>query len=504
MSLINDELREKLRSREWRLSHLYFIKDKQGKKVLFKPNWAQQELLKDLHNFNIILKARQLGITTLFAIFFLDMCLWNRFVNAAIVADRQSSSLSIFRDKVKFAYDNLHPALKLMSPARRDNANELSFANGSVYRVGTSLRSGTVQMLHISEFGKICREFPRKAVEIVEGAINTVQAGQFVTIESTAEGRSGAFFDMWEKATAQQVKGVPLGPLDFKPHFLSWWREPEYRMEAPAGVYPEISGDLAKYFAELSTKGIQLLPSQKYWYQKKDEVMNESVKKEYPSTPEEAFQVNTDGLYYAKHVSLARTQKRIMSIPYDRTLKVHTAWDLGFRDANSIIFFQICGRHIHIIDFLEGSGYSMADYIKLLKDKPYIYGTHLAPHDIKNFEYSWGKSRIDTAAQLGINFTVVPDLSLYDGIDATKNLFTRLCFHNSDDVLKLVKHVENYTQTWDKTLGQWSGRPNHNEDSHSSDALRYLAVGLDSCTDETQGVTQGEADGLWRTHGKKI
>ena len=220
-----------LSSREWRLNNLYYIKTKEGSRVLFKPNWAQKEILGGLHNLNIILKARQLGITTLFAIFYLDMCLWNTDINAAIIADRQKNSLEIFQDKVKFAYDCLPLAIKAMVPARRDNANELRFENGSVYRVGTSLRGGTVQFLHISEFGKICRESPDKAEEIITGALNTVQTGQFITIESTAEGRDGHFYKMVRNCQERTVKGLPVGPMDYKLFFLPWHKHPEYSLD---------------------------------------------------------------------------------------------------------------------------------------------------------------------------------------------------------------------------------------------------------------------------------
>ena len=158
------------------------------------------------------------------------MCLWNSNINAAIVADIQKNSLEIFQDKVKFAYDNLHPIIKEISPARRDNANELRFENGSVYRVGTSLRSGTLQLLHVSEFGKICRWQPQKAEEIVSGALNTVQAGQFITIESTAEGREGKFFEMVQRCQEKQMKGESLTDMDWKLFFLPWYKEPAYQL----------------------------------------------------------------------------------------------------------------------------------------------------------------------------------------------------------------------------------------------------------------------------------
>src|SRR5581483_2600523 len=95
-----------LADQRWRLSHLYRIKDKEGKDVQFQPNWAQDLLLRP-HYLNIILKARQLGITTFHALLFLDTCLFNHNVNAAIVADSKPVAREIFIDKVKFAYDNL-------------------------------------------------------------------------------------------------------------------------------------------------------------------------------------------------------------------------------------------------------------------------------------------------------------------------------------------------------------------------------------------------------------
>jgi len=147
---------------------------------------------------------------------FLDTCLFNNNVNAAIIADTKPNAKEIFIDKVKFAYDNLPEGIKAMIPARKDNVNEIRFENGSVFRVGTSLRSGTLQLLHITEFAKICVENPRKANEITSGALNTLQSGQFCCIESTARGRGGAFYKMCIKAMNQQDSGHKLTAMDWK------------------------------------------------------------------------------------------------------------------------------------------------------------------------------------------------------------------------------------------------------------------------------------------------
>lgn len=269
-----------LSDRDWRLQNLYLIKDKNGNVVNYTPNWAQKMLLEP-HYLNIVLKARQLGVTTHHAILFLDTCLFNRNINAAIVADSRPVAREIFIDKVKFAYDNLPAFVRKMVPAFRDNQNELRFANGSVYRVSTSLRGGTLQLLHITEFAKICQENPRKANEIVSGAINTVQAGQFICIESTARGREGHFFDYCKIAKDLEDSGANLTPLDFKLWFFPWWENyPEYSMD-PAGItYPY---ELENYFEKLKNEGIELRESQKAWYYKKSLTQGEYMKREYPS-----------------------------------------------------------------------------------------------------------------------------------------------------------------------------------------------------------------------------
>jgi hypothetical protein len=239
MSISQDEAFQLLGIQEWRLSNLYKIKDKEGNVVDFVPNWAQLTLL-EAHNLNIVLKARQLGITTFHALKFLDLCLFEPNTNAAIVADNKDISREIFVDKVKFAYDNLPQFVRDMCPAYRDNVHEMRFANGSVFRVATSLRGGTLQLLHITEFAKVCQENPTKANEIISGALNAVQAGQFVCIESTARGREGHFYNLCKQAQAMQDSGAKLGPLDWKLWFFPWYYEFRYTLDNTPEEYERI------------------------------------------------------------------------------------------------------------------------------------------------------------------------------------------------------------------------------------------------------------------------
>ena len=205
--------------------------------VPFKPNRAQRRLLKRMHSRNIILKARQLGFTTLICIFFLDCALFRKNIRAGIIAHEEDAAKAIFRDKVKFAYEQLPPALREVMPLKRDAAEELLFAhNNSSIRVSTSMRSGTMHYLHISEFGKICAKRPDRAEEVVRGSIPTVPThGGMLFIESTAEGRSGHFYNMTDKAQKLADLGRRLTPKEYRFHFFPWWQEPNYRMD-PEGV----------------------------------------------------------------------------------------------------------------------------------------------------------------------------------------------------------------------------------------------------------------------------
>ena len=210
----------------WRLNNLYMIQDKYGRRIRFELNWAQTQLYDDLWYCNVILKARQLGISTFIYILFLDRCLFNDDLAAGIIAHTASDAKQLFR-KIKFAYDNLPDDLKRLIKADTDTAQMVKFSNSSSIRVGTSLRSSTLQYLHISEFGKICSKYPDKAQEIVTGSLNTVAPGQYIFIESTAEGRDGYFYDICKQA--QETKEGERSNIDFKFHFFPWWKEPGYR-----------------------------------------------------------------------------------------------------------------------------------------------------------------------------------------------------------------------------------------------------------------------------------
>lgn len=468
------EAESRLNDPLWRLNNLYWIIDKAGNKTLLRLNHAQEQLYNDIWYCNVILKARQLGISTFVSLLFLDRCLFNSNQHAGIIAHTREDAEMMFR-RVKFAYDSLSFDLKAVLRINTDNARELQLSNGSSLRVGTSMRSSTLQYLHISEFGKICAKFPEKAREIITGSLNALAPGQYVFIESTAEGREGYFYEMCKEAQKTKDAGEKLTPLDFKMHFFPWFCDNGSRIDSRNVSIPN---DLTSYFNALEVKlSIKLDSEQRAWYTKRALTQGEDIKREAPSTPEECFEASNEGLYYGRQISEARQQGRLRKVYYDANVPVHTAFDLGYNDSTAIWFFQHCGQEIHLLEYYENSGEALTHYLQYLKSKPYTYGKHLVPHDAAVHEFSTGLTRVEIAKSHGINFTVVPDIGINEGIDAARNMLNR-CWFDEIKCARGITALESYKKQWNDRLGCWASQPLHNFASHGADAFRMLAVGL--------------------------
>lgn len=434
-------------------------------------NKVQQYLHDNLWFFNLVPKARQLGITTFFTILYLDQVIFKDNQTATIIAHTEKDMKKIFRNKIKFAWDNLHPWLKneIGSP-NTNTANELSFPNGSVISVSLSSRSDTVQFLHISEFGKICAKYPDKAEEIVTGAINSVHAGCMVSIESTAEGREGYFFDFCEKAEKLRKEGRQLTAMDFKIFFFPWWIDDRYILDATFAIAKEYKD----YFSTLENKhNIKLIDLQKRWWVKKKELNGDKMFAEYPSTLDEAFSVSTEGAYYSKEMNRVYLQNRIAHFPVRDEGTVDVWWDLGMNDFNVLIFTQTIGPAIYFIDLYYNHGYKLAYYVDVLRERGYRYGRQILPHDVEVRDLSSGKTRKQTLYDLGLfNIQVSPKpQDRNDGIERVRGLFSRFYF---DEVhtKKLYDSLANYRKEWDARLGVFKNLPRHDENSHFADAVR--------------------------------
>lgn len=459
----------------WRLSNLYWIIDEKGKELPFKPNGVQDRLLDEIqrHPLHVILKARQLGMTTFIQLYMLDQCVFYPNIAAGVIAHNKDDAQAFFRNKVKFPYERLPDGIKQCNGATQDAADSLAFANGSSIRVGTSLRSGTLQMLHISEYGKLCAKYPEKAREVRTGALNTVHAGQEIFIESTAEGQAGHFYDLCQTAQSLQRRGIELTALDFKFHFFPWHEDPKYVLHENVPIPQE----MAEYFERLASQGIALTPEQQSWYVKKAEQQGDDIKREFPATPEEAFEASIEGAYYAKQFAKIEQRHQIGHVPHDTSLPVETWWDLGMNDLMSIWFLQRAGRTLHVIDFFQDSGEGLAYYAAMLAERrekrEYVYSEHLWPHDGSHrILDEKGRRRDQVMYDLGFPVRVIPrGNDVNQGIEAVRNILPR-CWFDEENCAEGLKALRAYRKEWDENHSTWKNKPSHDWASHAADAFR--------------------------------
>lgn len=431
-----------------------------------------------------MLKCRQIGITTFFSIYLLDQVLWNDNLQAGIIAQTLEDASNIFKDKLKFAFDHLHPAIRPLFKPVGDSAKELAFSHGSVIRVGTSLRSSTLQYLHISEFGKTCAKDPERAREVVTGSLNTVHAGQHVFVESTAEGKEGYFYDMCREAELHATSGRPLGALDFKFRFFPWHRHPGYILN---DIQP-IPDRLEEYFAKIYTRGVHLTNPQKYWYAQKYKTQQEDMQREFPSFSDEAFSASQDGYWYAIQMRELHQEGHILSLSYDRALPVHTAWDLGQADFLAIWFFQITRNgEINCIDYFQKMDAPLTMVATMLQSKGYTYGTHIWPHDA-NARDRAGITFAQQAAKLNIKGIVLEQAAKQDQIRLVRATLGK-CWFDISKCKEGISCLENYKKHWSSSIGGWTSEPVHDDASHGADAFSYLAMGYRKISDTT-GLAQ--------------
>ena len=190
-----------------------------------------------------------------------------------------------------------------------------------------------------------------------------------------------------------------------------------------------------------------------------------------------SFNAANSGTYYGPQMEAAEREGRIMDLPWDANKLVHTWWDIGVNDTTAIWFVQRVGPWIHCIDYVEESGQGIDYYAKILKERPYNYGQHIGPHDLKVREWgSGGTKRLDAARALGIKFTVAPNIPRQDGIDAVRRSLSKFRY-DSSKCKRGVYAMQSYAKLWDDERKCYKNEPHHNWASNGADSFRMSIVG---------------------------
>lgn len=215
-----------------------------------------------------------------------------------------------------------------------------------------------------------------------------------------------------------------------------------------------------------------------------DKAELEAMKAEMaPEQYEQEIQCNFNaavvGAYYGKEIVAAENEKRIRSVPWEPSVPVDTAWDLGINDATAVWFVQTVGQEIRVIDYYEVQGQSLIQTAKVLRsDKPYMYGTHYLPHDVEVKELTTAKTRKETLESCNIRPISVGAASpVEDGINAARLLFPK-CWFDAEKCKAGLEALRQYRTEYDEKRKVFKSTPLHDWTSHAADAFRYLAVNL--------------------------
>ena len=218
------------------------------------------------------------------------------------------------------------------------------------------------------------------------------------------------------------------------------------------------------------------------------EHLKEKSNDDYMHVYEGVPRTTVSGAIYGKEMKAATEEGRIGSVPYNRAKPVDTIWDLGFGDKMAIWFCQVYGNWYNFIDYLEGNGLIMADYIMQLQQKNYVYGTDYLPFDALdtiihrklagNIQTSIAsyqgkqKSIEQIMRDAGRTVRLVPKVHIAERINAGRTIFPQ-CRFDADkcaDGIQALRHFQ-----WgpiNEKLGMPSSRePLHNWASHASEAF---------------------------------
>lgn len=207
--------------------------------------------------------------------------------------------------------------------------------------------------------------------------------------------------------------------------------------------------------------------------------------KDYPNIWEGECKPAVAGAIYYDQIEATESEGRVCNVPYDPLLKVHVVFDLGWNDAMAISLVQRSTSEVRIIEYIEDSHKTLDYYSATLKDKKLNWGTLWLPHDGRNKDFKTGKSAEEIMQALGWSVQITPNMAVEDGIRLTRMNFRRFYF-DREKTKRLVQCAKRYRRSINQQTNE-PGVPLHDEWSHGADNLRYIAVNLESMTNETWG-----------------
>ena len=203
-----------------------------------------------------------------------------------------------------------------------------------------------------------------------------------------------------------------------------------------------------------------------------------------------------DGAVFANEVRLATEQNRFTRVPVDVSKPVSTFWDLGRADKTAIWFVQQVGFEFRLVDYYENRGHALAHYLKVLQDRPYVYGEDWLPHDAQNELLASERTIEQQMTAAGRRVRITPKIGVADGINAARTIFSR-CWFDAERCADGLQALRNYRYDVDPVTGAFSKNPLHDWASHGADAFRYFAVGMEEGREKKERSRPPRGRGGW-------
>jgi hypothetical protein len=295
-------LENKLADKLWRMHNLYYIQTKDSKLIPMPLNNAQRDYLSKRGTRNYILKARQLGFSTLGLIDLLDETIYNKNVNSAVICHEKQKVIKLF-EIIKRAYEHLPDDSRLKPRVSIENRNELYFPDiGSKIYVTMDTRGETVHNLHVSELAFISNSEQRLAA-----TLESVPKGGRITYETTANGMANYAFTEWNDPHSEYHK-----------FFYNWLWDDDYRLSTDKTreqLEDEYRALAIEYeLIEDAPDRYGLDDEQLAFYISKVRRHRKLVLQEYPFNDTEAFIASGLGVFAAsdlgKHEPIEATERK--------------------------------------------------------------------------------------------------------------------------------------------------------------------------------------------------
>ncbi len=475
-----EDLTQNCRDKRWRLANLYAIKDAEsGRVTKFVPRREQWEifdaLLRGVRKI-IILKARRLGMSTGIDVFAADEVAFNAGVQCSIVDQNQDDASKKLNAIVKVALDSLPAVIRerLKFTRSNDSAVELSTKTDdttSAIYAGKNARGGTNQILHVSEWGVIQADDPRRSEEILTGALPSAEHGVTIIETTWKGGRSGHLWNLVKQA--MEMPPEHRTPNDWHLFFFPWWNDPTY---SEAGREEHIDTETRRYLADKEAEiGQAFTEGQKCWYARRKATLGMFIFREFPTTIDECFRAPIEGAIYTDLIDALRGKGMLRPSEVDGSALVHTFWDLG-SPINTVVWYaQFVGPEIRLIDCDMELDLTLTQRVAHVLAKGYALGSHYLPHDAASTPTS-GKTVARELTERGLpNVRVIPRTSdIWVGINELRQILPRMSFR-LPACERGVEALCNYHTTRETATGLAKDVPVHDSSSHAADALRMLA-----------------------------